>query len=64
MSQVVQQLRCEAYIERLIALLDLLGDTDLEDNGDCEPSLCSTSICVGDRCIEDLGLDDCEGKWR
>jgi hypothetical protein len=61
MSQVVQQLRrkaVEAYIERLIALLDLLGDPDLEDNGDCEKSLCSTPICVGDRCIEDLELDD------
>lgn len=53
----------EAYIEELIALLDYLdGNPDLEDNGDCEPSLGSTPMCVGNLFLEDLEFDDCNDE--
>ncbi len=55
--------RLEAKIEELIALLDLLdGDPDLEDNADAEPSLGSTAKCIGNECVEDLELDDCDDE--
>ncbi|WP_221966327.1 hypothetical protein [Rhizobium laguerreae] len=61
MSNVVQELRretLEAYIEELIALLDVLdGDPNLEDNGDSEPSIGSTPQCIGNGCFYDLELD-------
>ncbi|MFF0947474.1 hypothetical protein ACFYE9_07330 [Rhizobium leguminosarum] len=61
MSKVVQELRretIEAYVEQLIALLDLLdGDPDLEDNGDFEPSIGSTPQFIGNDCYDDLELD-------
>jgi len=61
MSQMVQVLRreaLEAYIENLIALLDLLdGDADLEDNGDFEPSIGSTPQCIGNERFDDLEMD-------
>ncbi|MDR9808232.1 hypothetical protein [Rhizobium hidalgonense] len=66
MSPMIQELHrkmVEACIEQLIALLDLLdGDPDLEDNGDLEPSIDSTPMYVGNRCIEDLELDDCDDE--
>ncbi|MBW9053436.1 hypothetical protein [Rhizobium mesosinicum] len=53
----------EALIEELIALLDAAdGDPDLEDNADDEPSLGSTAKCIGDDCLEDLELDDCDDE--
>ncbi|MBX5181679.1 hypothetical protein HJB88_03330 [Rhizobium sp. NZLR5] len=61
MSKVVQELRretIEAYVEQLIALLDLLdGDPDLEDNGDFEPSIGSTPQCIGNERFDDLEMD-------
>ena len=66
MSKVVQELRretIESYVEQLIALLDLLdGDPDLEDNGDSEPSIDSAPQCIGNGCLEDLELDDCDDE--
>jgi hypothetical protein len=51
----------EACIEQLIALLDLLdGDPDLEDTGDLESSIGSTPQIVGNQCLDDLELDDCD----
>ncbi|MBY3590636.1 hypothetical protein HJA87_12180 [Rhizobium bangladeshense] len=59
--QALQREIVEACIEQLIALLDLFdGDPDLEDNGDLEPSIGSTPQFVGDQCIYDLELDDCD----
>ncbi|TAW32046.1 hypothetical protein ELH93_22155 [Rhizobium leguminosarum] len=66
MSKVVQELRretIEAYVEQLIALLDLLdGDSDLEDNGDFEPSIGSTPQCIGNERCDDLELDSADDE--
>ncbi|NEI66852.1 hypothetical protein [Rhizobium leguminosarum] len=66
MSKVVQELRretIEAYVEQLIALLDLLdGDPDLEDNGDFEPSIGSTPQCFGDERFDDLEMDTADDE--
>lgn len=50
-------------IEADIALLDALaGDTDLEENGDLEPSLCGcTSHTFGEMLLPSEGGDDREG---
>ena len=48
----------ENEIERLIALLDAAdGDADFEDNGDDEPFIGSTPICVRGEIQHDLELD-------
>jgi hypothetical protein len=48
----------ENEIERLIALLDAVdGDCDLEDDGDDEPSIGSTPICVRGAIQHDLELE-------
>lgn len=66
MSPMIQELRreiVEAYIEELIALLDILdGDPDLEENGDLEPSIGSTPLFVGDQCLYDLEIDDADAE--
>ncbi|MGZ2458709.1 hypothetical protein [Rhizobium anhuiense] len=66
MSKVVQELRretIEAYVEQLIALLDLLdGDSDLEDNGDFEPSIGSTPQCFGNERFDDLEMDTADDE--
>ncbi|MBB4255462.1 hypothetical protein [Rhizobium sp. BK008] len=66
MSKVVQELRretIEAYVEQLIALLDLLdGDPDLEDNGDFEPSIASTAQCFGNERFDDLEMDTADDE--
>ncbi|WP_017959977.1 hypothetical protein [Rhizobium leguminosarum] len=66
MSKAVQELRretIEAYVEQLIALLDLLdGDPDLEDNADFEPSIGSTPQCFGNERFDDLEMDTADDE--